>query len=43
MEKTFITVQIPKAVKKKAANKAKKQGVSLTHYVRVAIEDKNNG
>lgn len=42
VEKTFITVQIPKSVKKEADKKAKKQGVSLTYYVRVAIEEKNN-
>ncbi len=39
MQNTFITIQIPVSLKKKAASQAKKSGYSLAHYVRIAIAE----
>jgi len=43
MANTTITIQLPESLKKKAATKAKKEGYSLAHYVRVAIKEKVDG
>ena len=41
---TTITIQIPVALKKKAVRKAKKEGMSMSYYIRHVIrEATNNG
>ncbi len=41
--KVTVTFQMPESLKKKAARKAKKEGYSLAHYVRIAIQEKIDG
>jgi len=38
VENTTITIQIPKALKKKTESKAKKEGMSMSFYIRQAIK-----
>ena len=40
MIKTTITIAIPMALKKKAVKTAKSTGFNMSHFIRVAIEEK---
>ncbi len=43
MKNTTITIQLPIPLKNKAVKKAKSEGYTLAHYVRVAILEKVSG
>jgi len=40
MKFLFITFRLPEMLKKKAENRAKKEGVSMSHWLRTAIYEK---